>query len=370
MIHVCDLVTCGGCAVAPYRGGAAAGLRCDLVLRARAILSQASRDVTYATAARGLSAFVSFGEFVESPVLPASAQDVLMYVAYALEYREPRLDSSTVGTYLNGVSLWHELARDVTGLPLVNPVKTKPVRLAMRVAARYYKRPSRAMVPIAIREWARVCAVGFAGTRAGKHQRLSFVLCTFGPLRPGASARLVVRYRVAASGAVVFLPGSQVEVVRGDVAHPHPYIRLTVLRDKNMDARRAHVCYIPSRVLGVRPVRLLEEYLRTVRPPSGGYLLVAPRGRAGFHRTPYRSHCRAFRAAYRRALPGGTVGLSRVGGGTPRKSMAQWLWDAGHSKRVIADVGGWRTREDAVDGYFRTQGAAVLRILRALRVLV
>ena len=50
--------------------------------------------------------------------------------------------------------------------------------------------------------------------------------------------------------------------------------------------------------------------------------------------------------------------------------MAQWLWDAGHSKRVIADVGGWRTREDAVDGYFRTQGAAVLRILRALRVPV
>eukprot|EP00976_Prorocentrum_cordatum_P058333 1172512-Prorocentrum_minimum.AAC.1 len=45
VIHVCDLVTCGMCAVAPYRGGAAAGLRCDLVLRARAILSQASRDV-------------------------------------------------------------------------------------------------------------------------------------------------------------------------------------------------------------------------------------------------------------------------------------------------------------------------------------
>ena len=98
--------------------------------------------------------------------------------------------------------------------------------------------------------------------------------------------------------------------------------------------------------------------------------MVAPRGRAGFHRTPYRSHCRAFRAAYRRALPGGAVGLSRVGWGTPRKSMAQWLWDAGHYKRVIADVGGCRTREDAVDGYFRTQGVAVLRILRALRVPV
>ena len=55
---LCDLVTCGRCAVAPYRGGAAAGLRCDLVLRARAILSQASRDVTYATAARGRSVCV------------------------------------------------------------------------------------------------------------------------------------------------------------------------------------------------------------------------------------------------------------------------------------------------------------------------
>eukprot|EP00976_Prorocentrum_cordatum_P004169 81880-Prorocentrum_minimum.AAC.1 len=65
------------------------------------------------------------------------------------------------------------------------------------------------MVPIAIREWARVCVVGFAGTRAGQHHRLSFVLCTFSPLRPGASAWLVLRYRVTASGAVVFLPGSQ-----------------------------------------------------------------------------------------------------------------------------------------------------------------
>eukprot|EP00976_Prorocentrum_cordatum_P033830 688445-Prorocentrum_minimum.AAC.1 len=132
------------------------------------------------------------------------------------------------------------------------------------------------MVPIAIREWARVCALGFAGTRAGQHHRLSFVLCTFGPLRPGASARLVVRYRVTAGGAVVFLLGSQVEVVRSDVAHPHLYIRITVLRDKNVDGRRARVCYTPSRVLGVRPVRFLEEYLRMVRPPSGGYLLVAP----------------------------------------------------------------------------------------------
>eukprot|EP00959_Pyramimonas_sp_CCMP1952_P410157 8596153-Pyramimonas_sp.AAC.1 len=66
----------------------------------------------------------------------------------------------------------------------MNPVKTKPVRLAMRVAAHYYKQPSRAMVPIAIREWGRVCAVGFAGTRAGQHHCLSFVLCTFVPCGP------------------------------------------------------------------------------------------------------------------------------------------------------------------------------------------
>eukprot|EP00959_Pyramimonas_sp_CCMP1952_P026734 561546-Pyramimonas_sp.AAC.1 len=47
--------------------------------------------------------------------------------------------------------------------------------------------------------------------------------------------------------------------------------------------------YIPSRVLGVRPVRLLD-YLRAVRPPTGGYI---PVGRAPGERTLPIGFCQA-----------------------------------------------------------------------------
>ena len=37
-----------------------------------------------------------------------------------------------------------------------------------------------------------------------------------------------------------------------------------------------------------------------------------------------------------------------------RKSLAQWLWDDGHCRRIIADAGGWFLKRDAVDMYFKT----------------
>jgi hypothetical protein len=335
---------------------------------ARTLLGRATRASSLEDAARGLRDFCRFGAVVERPVLPAVDRDVVMYIAYSLEFREPRLDASSLATYLHGVSVWHTAARSVTGLPLVNPVKTAVVRQAMRVARAYYKLQSRAMSPLSIAAWLRVYHVGFGSGRAGAHQRLAFVLCTFGPLRPGASARLRVFYRVAPGGAVEYGPESDVWVVRDDVAHPRPYVCIRVRpgMDKNVDGRRERVCFIPSVVLGVPVVSLLEGYLACSGPPSGAFLLQAPSGRCGHRSTPYGGHCRAFRAAYTRALPAGVVPSSRVGGGTPRKSLSQWLWDAGYAKRVIADVGGWRTREDAVDGYFRTQGPAVLRILERL----
>ena len=41
---------------------------------------------------------------------------------------------------------------------------------------------------------------------------------------------------------------------------------------------------------------------------------------------------------------------------TQRKSMAQWLWRAGRSKREIVDIAGWAQRDrDAADIYFKTQ---------------
>ena len=51
-----------------------------------------------------------------------------------------------------------------------------------------------------------------------------------------------------------------------------------------------------------------------------------------------------------------------VGGSSPRKSMTQWLWEAGHSKRAISDMGGWRSQKEGVDYYFTTSKLQMLQI--------
>ena len=57
------------------------------------------------------------------------------------------------------------------------------------------------------------------------------------------------------------------------------------------------------RALRINCVKMLEDYLRREKPPSGGLLLAAPVGRTRFRDTPYSNHHAAFRAAYKRAFP-------------------------------------------------------------------
>ena len=53
-------------------------------------------------------------------------------------------------------------------------------------------------------------------------------------------------------------------------------------------------------------------------------------------------------------------------GATPRKSMAQWLWRAGRSKREIVDIAGWvQLDRNAADVYFKTQFDVQLHIKEA-----
>ena len=51
-----------------------------------------------------------------------------------------------------------------------------------------------------------------------------------------------------------------------------------------------------------------------------------------------------------------------IGGSTPRKSVTRWLWEAGHSKRAISDLGGWRSKKEGVDYYFTTSRVQMLTI--------
>ena len=58
-----------------------------------------------------------------------------------------------------------------------------------------------------------------------------------------------------------------------------------------------------------------------------------------------------------------------VGGASPRKSLPQWMHEAGHSVEEISDVGGWALRRHlgAVHTYFKTTLQQQLAIKRALR---
>ena len=126
---------------------------------------------------------------------------------------------------------------------------------------------------------------------------------------------------------------------------------------------------IPSEGLGINIVCDLEQYLRLVGPPSGGYLLAAPLGSGKFRITVYSAHSRAFQAAYKRAHPVLALQpgkLEGIGGGTPRKSMAQWRYRVRHSKWVIVDICGWsHSDRDVADVYFGTEHDTILGIERS-----
>ena len=110
----------------------------------------------------------------------------------------------------------------------------------------------------------------------------------------------------------------------------------------------------------------LASYLLECGPPSGGTLFAAPtqpRKRLvqgaptalTFNNNPYTASCEMVRRAVRKAWPHTTQQeLDRLGGGTPRKTMAQLLWSVTQNRRIVVDFGGWSEgkEQSAVDGYF------------------
>ena len=146
-----------------------------------------------------------------------------------------------------------------------------------------------------------------------------------------------------------------------------------------MDSRHEVYAYIPYyvRSLDIYPVQMLEHYLRTFRPPSGGFLLSAPLTTAvrpaTFRTTSYSGFAAAFRSAYARACPlGGATALDRVASHSGRKSLAQWLFDAYASHKLIAHVGHWACREDALDAYYKSSPYTIIpqRHQQPLRQLI
>eukprot|EP00873_Tetraselmis_striata_P019885 jgi/Tetstr1/440149/TSEL_028506.t1 len=154
----------------------------------------------------------------------------------------------------------------------------------------------------------------------GRHQRMCIIFPNLGCLRSAAAAALTCDYRVFGSGAVSYTDLSAVRVLFNAELGCR-YIRLRVDVDKNVDARHECFAYIQDH------------------------------------------------AAYARAFPDPatlTMPLDRVGSHAGRKSLAQWLWDGYRSARVIAHVGHWACRQDALDAYFKTSATEIIRLIAAL----
>ena len=193
----------------------------------------------------------------------------------------------------------------------------------------------------------------FPDSRSGRHQRLALLIHTLVSMRPKGGARIRVAYRVSARGAVGFLPGTHVE---WEAVAGVNVLRFRIYREKNVSSAKERYTYLPPSIeaLGVRPVAEVIAYLVREQPPSGGYLLTAPRGATGWWPTPYTAQSRAFKMAYERAWPGRPS--QRFSAQSCRKSLASWLWWDRWSKRLIADHGGWSIgrSKNAVDVCFRS----------------
>lgn len=344
------------------RSGSAARLRRRLTLAYQALTQRSQRSSSLASINRGIRDYRNFTQLLGEDPLPAPQITVANYLVYSVTIRPPAvLDSSTVLNYATGQSYWHDQAREITGLSLVNPYKTKPIRRLLKHMAENFKKPSKAKQPWSIAQMRRMLRNGFKPTRSGKHQKLCLMFSNLGILRKNASRRLIIKYDVIGN-QVIYHEDSGVKVNRdGD----KPFIQGRVYVDKNVTARKQREFFIPHKVrrLGVRPVDFLESYLINERPPSGGYLLAAPIGATGFRDTPYGNHGSAFVNAYKAAFPNADDS-KRFGSGSARKAMAQWLWSAGWAKRVIADAGGWFSKKSAVDLYFKTEPKKIMFAIR------
>ena len=369
--HLVEPVVCVACRARGQLPGFEEQLRDAALLSSLRV--RLATQAAHRTGLRDYRAWAS--RWLDQP-LPASADELLAYIAYSVRKRQPTLDSTTVTNYVHAVGAWHAQAAAAWHGHLVNPAATKQVKLALKIIAKEYKKPSQAKSPLSLQEWQGMWSRGFRDTPQGAHQRLALLLLTLGPFRPSAATTLRVKYEVR-GGAVQYAQDSPVRVVRNDPAWREPYIAVQVgtgvygdadrHRDKNVSAANRRCVPIPARALGVRPVAELERYLREVHPPSGGFLLAAPLGRAArFSKARYGNAGGALNTAYERAHG---VRHPKLGAGSPRKSLSQWLLEAKVDPIRIMDIGGW-----AIDSTILRRGnyarATVPDILQEKRDLV
>lgn len=322
------------------------------------------------------------------------------------------LDSTTVDSYMTGISAFHSYVISISGARASNlqhPNEARAVSTLLEFVKKHHKLASRAKRPLTWAEVKGIVSKGFdTHTCRGLHSRLLWMLCTLGMLRRGACTRLRISYEVRTdpdgSRKIIYHKNSDIKVkIDWKLRVRYIYFRVDV--DKNVDSRRAAWGVIPEEIpsLGLRPVEIMEEYLLRVRPPSqhtfaepalpkprgakkpkgvdpddgliDGLLLAFPnfkvpenRKRRTFGGVPYTNPSQAFKDIYERAFPHAAASaLLSIGSHSGRKTLAEFLWaNSNHDVRVVADFGNWKLDRGAVDRYFETPIYERLMVLMRL----
>ena len=341
-----------------------------------------ARAGTYKIMRRGLAVLEEYGALFRTRTLPLTPTQAVHFAVWCVLHRESPLDTATVQLYAtSAISRWHEQAKEATGLPLVNPTKTRIFRTAVKTLSKLHKKPSKAKAAFTAKQLYEVLHRGFdLDCVGGRHDRLLTTFLAAGPFRAGLACSLVVKYHIVMEGRqrkVQFLPGSEVYISQ----EPEEAIVVEVNLDKNVTALSRRLAHIPPIFFGLRVLQELLDYLLIFQPPSGGTLFAAPKyypkliskvddKGAVFNAGAYTAASAMVKRAVVRAYPqhkGNLAFVDSFGGGTPRKSSVQCLWSIGTARRVIIDHGGWsHGKEDAVDMYFHTQPHQRLVLLKAL----
>jgi hypothetical protein len=379
---VCELVLCTTCRLAEARAWRNDSRTCRtdpgvqlfreaLQAGVEHVEAMRLRDATVDSQRRNLNTFADFAALIGEHMVPATRLSLSHFIVYSIAVREPPLDASSVITICASISAWHTQAASVlksVGIQLENPLKADMIRALLKTLTKLFKRPSLAKVHMTVDYWKGVMQRGFdLGTRRGKLHQLLMLLATAGPFRPAALCRIMMRYEMVHGGLQTF-EDSDLQIVYSDPWGS--YVKITSYFDKNVVLSVPRVVYIPRIFMGYDVIALLTEYVVWAWPPSGGPLSVAPVGNWGagkgcttpqFSGGAFTNFGPAMKVAIKRAFPG--VNDKLYGGGSMRKSCAQWLYIAGIPRTVIADIGGWKlSGRDAMDGYHSASYTQVLNV--------
>lgn len=337
-----------------------------LVRLEQALLSEA----TYTRHASNLRTWETYCEESGFAPYPATQTSISLFVPWALMVKN--LNPCTVDLILGALSGWHQQAQAALAhatfgpITLTNYSKSVETRALIKTVINKYALPKRVKMQMSVEVLAAVIFRGFdTATRYGRQHQAFALVCMACPARPSAAASLTCCYDIIRSDGSSFVrthPSSDVHFHHhGDSEWDSRYIHINMKWDKNVVLSEPRDIYIPPVVAGMPVFDLLHNYILSAKPPSGGYMLVAPTSPngTGFHSTPFTNFNDNFQKAARRAMPEWDPADKRwkhYGGGTPRKSMAQWLNVNGTATRQLANICGWALPDSgqAIDGYLHT----------------